>query len=66
MDLPRLHGIVPPLPTPLGPDEELDAKVLARLIEFQLKAGVHGLWVLGSTARFEMIPDARLRQAAEV
>ena len=64
-DLPRLHGIVPPLPTPLRADESIDAAALARLIEFQLKAGVHGLWVLGTTARFDLIPDARLREAAE-
>jgi len=66
MELPRLHGIVPPLPTPLLPDETIDTGALARLIEAQLKAGVHGLWVLGTTARFDLLPDARWREVAEV
>jgi 4-hydroxy-tetrahydrodipicolinate synthase len=66
MDLPRLHGIVPPLPTPLRPDESLDSKALARLIDFQLDAGVHGLWVLGTTSRFDLLTDGVQRQVAEV
>jgi 4-hydroxy-tetrahydrodipicolinate synthase len=66
LDLPRLHGIVPPLPTPLLPDQSIDTASLTRLIEFQLKAGVHGLWVLGTTARFDLIPDDRWREIAEL
>src|SRR4051794_17523514 len=65
MDLPRLHGIVPPLPTPLRDDASVDAPALAKLIDFQLRAGVHGLWVLGTTARFELLGDGQLREVAE-
>ncbi|SIN80651.1 4-hydroxy-tetrahydrodipicolinate synthase [Singulisphaera sp. GP187] len=65
MDLPHLHGIVPPLPTPLKDDESIDLDSLVRLIEFQIEAGVHGLWILGTTARFDMIPDSRQRIVAE-
>jgi len=66
MDLPRLHGIVPPLPTPLNADESIDLGALDHLVDFQLSAGVHGLWILGTTARFDLIPDARWRRIAEV
>jgi len=66
MDLPHLHGIVPPLPTPLCKDESIDTEALARLVDFQIQAGVHGLWVLGTTARFDMVPDPRQRLVAEV
>ena len=66
MDLPRLHGIVPPLPTPLHADETIDLRALAHLVDFQLDAGVHGLWILGTTARFDLIPDARQRLIAEM
>lgn len=65
MALPHLHGIVPPLPTPLRADETIDVSALSRLVEYQIKAKVHGLWVLGTTARFDMIPDARQRTVAE-
>ncbi|TWT97700.1 putative 2-keto-3-deoxy-galactonate aldolase YagE [Botrimarina colliarenosi] len=52
MSLPQnipLRGIVPPLVTPLTPSEELDRPALERLIEKVLGAGVHGLFVLGTT-----------------
>jgi 4-hydroxy-tetrahydrodipicolinate synthase len=65
MELPRLHGIVPPLPSPLTPGESVDTAALARMIDFQIKAGVHGLWVLGTTARFDLLPDPLWRVSAE-
>jgi dihydrodipicolinate synthase/N-acetylneuraminate lyase len=66
MDLPRLNGIVPPVPTPLRSDETIDTEALARLVDLQVRAGVHGLWILGTTARFDLIPDSHQRQVAEV
>lgn len=44
-----LHGIIPPLVTPLNLDGSLDLPGLERLIEMLLKAGVHGLFPLGTT-----------------
>ncbi len=40
-------------------------RALAQLVDFQVKAGVHGLWVLGTTARFDLLPDDSWRVAAE-
>jgi 4-hydroxy-tetrahydrodipicolinate synthase len=65
MDLPTLHGIVPPLATPIGPDGAPDLAALEHLVEFHLGAGVHGLWVLGTTARFDLLPDRDWRPIAE-
>jgi 4-hydroxy-tetrahydrodipicolinate synthase len=49
-ELPRpLRGIIPPLVTPLNLDGSLDLPGLDRLIEMLLKAGVHGLFPLGTT-----------------
>ena len=64
-DLPALHGIVPPLATPLRDDDAIDFESLDRLVRAQLAAGVHGLWVLGTTARFDLITDDAQRQIAE-
>jgi len=44
----RLHGIVPPLVTPLRDRDELDVVGLERLIE-HVVGGVHGLFILGTT-----------------
>jgi dihydrodipicolinate synthase/N-acetylneuraminate lyase len=49
MSLTRLHGIVPPLVTPLAGRERLDEAGFDRLIAHVLDGGVHGLFLLGTT-----------------
>ncbi len=44
-----LNGIIPPIVTPLLSQDKLDTTGLERLIEHLIKAGVHGIFVLGST-----------------
>ncbi|RUL86130.1 dihydrodipicolinate synthase family protein [Tautonia sociabilis] len=66
MALPHLHGIVPPVASPIGPDEAIDVPALQRLVGLQLQAGVHGLWVMGTTARFDLVTERQARTAAEV
>lgn len=50
-------GIVPPMSTPLTPDGEVDVPSLVRLTEHLLAAGVHGLFVLGSTGEVAFLRD---------
>ena len=45
-----LRGVIPPMVTPLSGPQSLDVPGLERLIEHVLAGGVHGLFVLGSTA----------------
>jgi 4-hydroxy-tetrahydrodipicolinate synthase len=52
LDLEKLHGIVPPILTPLNPDETIDLASLRRLVDFLIEGGVHGIWVLGTTGEF--------------
>lgn len=66
MALPRLHGIVPPLATPLNLDDTLDERSLERLTSALINAGIHGGWILGTTARFDLITDSTARRAAEI
>jgi len=47
-----LHGIIPPVVTPLFDDETLNLPRLAALIDEQLACGVHGIFVLGTTGEF--------------
>ncbi|MFC4035351.1 dihydrodipicolinate synthase family protein [Streptomyces polygonati] len=51
------HGVVPPLCTPLTEDGEVDTRSLERLTAFQLDAGVHGLFVGGSTGETAQLTD---------
>ncbi len=59
-------GIVPPLCTPLTESFEVDTQSLQRLIEFQLDAGVHGLFVLGSTGETAFLTDKQRATVLEV
>ncbi|RYY13906.1 MAG: dihydrodipicolinate synthase family protein, partial [Alphaproteobacteria bacterium] len=44
-----LHGVVPILITPFDSEGRIDEESLANLVEFNIRAGVHGLGVaLGS------------------
>jgi 4-hydroxy-tetrahydrodipicolinate synthase len=45
----QLHGIVPPVATPLDEDGKIDHASLHQLSEYLLDNGVHGLFALGST-----------------
>jgi dihydrodipicolinate synthase/N-acetylneuraminate lyase len=45
----RLHGIIPPLVTPLVGRDALDVAGLERLLEHVLSGGVHALFILGTT-----------------
>jgi 4-hydroxy-tetrahydrodipicolinate synthase len=44
-----MHGIIPPLITPLRARDELDVPGLERLLEHVLAGGVHGVFILGTT-----------------
>jgi 4-hydroxy-tetrahydrodipicolinate synthase len=53
-------GIIPPVVTPFRDDGEVDTDSLARLIDHLIRGGVHGVFLLGSSAEIgAMTPDQR-------
>lgn len=48
----KLHGIIPPIITPMTPDQEVDLPGLRRHIDWMLSHKVHGIFVLGTTGEF--------------
>ncbi|MEM6471682.1 MAG: dihydrodipicolinate synthase family protein, partial [Planctomycetota bacterium] len=52
-----IHGIVPPLVTPLSDRDKLDDAGLERLLEYQLSAGVDGVFILGTTGEGPSLSD---------
>src|SRR5947209_1597759 len=54
----RLHGIIPPVVTPMTADQEIDLPGLRTHIDFMLSKGVHGIFVLGTTGEFYALDDA--------
>jgi 4-hydroxy-tetrahydrodipicolinate synthase len=57
----HLHGIVPPILTPLTPDGRVDLMSLARLTRWLMGQGIHGLWACGTTGEFAGL-DAEERE----
>src|SRR5262245_59778720 len=58
----NLHGIIPPIVTPMRPDEDVDLARLRKLIDHLIGRGVHGIFVLGTTSEFYAL-DEREKQA---
>jgi 4-hydroxy-tetrahydrodipicolinate synthase len=61
----KFAGIIPPLCTPFHDDFTIDTGSLRRHIDFQLNAGVHGVFVLGSSSEVAFLPDAHRRTVLE-
>jgi 4-hydroxy-tetrahydrodipicolinate synthase len=64
-ELDSLKGIVPPIATPLTPDEKVDATGMRNLVNYLIEGGVHGLFVLGSTGEFPFLRDRERVRAVE-
>lgn len=60
-----LHGVIPPVCTPLSPEGEVDVVSLERLVEHLLGAGVHGLFPLGSSGEVAFLRDDQRRQVVD-
>ncbi|MEU6574070.1 dihydrodipicolinate synthase family protein [Streptomyces sp. NPDC046805] len=60
-----LTGVVPPVCTPLTPDREVDVPSLLRLVGHLVEAGVHGLFLLGSTSEAAFLTDLQRRLVVE-
>src|SRR3954451_7535113 len=54
----RHRGIVTPLISPVTEDEAPDLPSLRRLVEFQISAGVSGLWAMGTTSEFASFDES--------
>lgn len=52
----KFCGVIPPLVTPFNKDLSIDFLGLTNLLEFQIEAGVQGLFILGTTGEGTSIP----------
>lgn len=64
-DRDSLRGIIPPLATPLTTTGEIDRAGMGRLVDHVLGAGVHGVFVLGSTGEFPFLTARQRVQVVE-
>lgn len=61
----RLEGVLPPMVTPLAEGERVDEEGLTRQVERLIAAGVHGIYLLGSTGESVALREAERRRAVE-
>ncbi|WP_026460876.1 dihydrodipicolinate synthase family protein [Schaalia suimastitidis] len=59
------RGVVPPVVTPLTQDRHFDVASHERNIERMIDAGVHGLFVLGSSGEVAFNTDARRKEVLD-
>ncbi len=61
-----LRGIIPPIATPVDEQERVDEQALRQLVRALLTAGVHGMFVLGSTGAFAHLTDKEKERALDI
>src|SRR5438132_13006390 len=57
----HIHGIIPPVATPMLSNEDLDLPRLKWFLDFMIENGVHGVFVLGTNSEFYAL-DEREKQ----
>lgn len=61
-----LHGVIPPIATPLDGREQVHEPSLRKLVRHLRQAGVHGLFVLGSTGEGVHLTDEEKRKVLDI
>lgn len=61
----QLHGVVPPLVTPLTSSYDVDVASLGRLVGYQLAGGVAGVFVLGTSGEGTFLTDEQRQVVLE-
>jgi 4-hydroxy-tetrahydrodipicolinate synthase len=53
----HIHGIIPPVATPMQANEDLDLARLKSFLDELIAAGVHGIFVLGTNSEFYALDE---------
>ena len=48
----QIQGVIPPVATPMRPNEDLDLPRLRWFLDHLIAQGVHGIFVLGTNSEF--------------
>lgn len=61
----EVKGVWPAMATPLTVDEQIDKPAIAKLAEYLVSGGVHGMLVLGSTGEFPAMNESMRAEVVE-
>ncbi len=65
--LQKLSGVIPAIPTPLMENEDLDVESLRKIIDYVIKQGVSGIFILGNMGEGTALLDSvRLKQPLSI
>lgn len=62
----KVKGIIPPISTPVTPDQEPDRKAIIKLVDRVIEAGVHGIFAMGSMGGCGFFDDRQKRIIGEI
>ena len=62
----EFKGIVPAIITPFTADGQVNEEAYRQVMEFNIKAGVHGFWVCGGTGEGVILDDEERIRIAEI
>lgn len=52
MDISFIHGVIPPIVTPVDDEERVEEAGLRRMVDYVIAGGVHGILAMGSNGEF--------------
>jgi 4-hydroxy-tetrahydrodipicolinate synthase len=58
----KIHGIIPPVATPMQSNEDLDLPRLKWFLDHLIRQGVHGVFVLGTNSEFYALDEREKQQ----
>jgi 4-hydroxy-tetrahydrodipicolinate synthase len=58
----HIAGIIPPIATPMRPDEELDLPRLQWFLDHQIHSGIHAAFVLGTNSEFYALDEGEKQE----
>jgi 4-hydroxy-tetrahydrodipicolinate synthase len=58
----KIHGIIPPVATPMLPNEDLDIPRLKWFLDHLIAQGVHGVFVLGTNSEFYALDEGEKQE----
>ncbi len=58
----QIRGIIPPVATPMQPNEDLDLPRLKWFLDHLITSGVHGIFVLGTNSEFYALDEKEKQQ----
>jgi 4-hydroxy-tetrahydrodipicolinate synthase len=61
-----IKGIIPPIVTPIGPDEKPNEQVLRNHIDYMIGAGISGILAFGSNGEFYMLEEDEMESLLKI